>query len=107
MTEFEAASLWTMYVQAGIAGPADVDRTDRAPASLTEGQHMHRLFTPTLLALCLAVVSARPVAAQLLLDRGANITARDKDGNLPIDYAKVNEALKGTDVYWRLHDARF
>ena len=43
----------------------------------------------------------------LLLDRGADATLRDNNGRLPIDLADENKALKGTDVYWQLNDARF
>ena len=48
-----------------------------------------------------------PAVAALLLDRGADATLRTKDGQLPFDLAKENEHLRGTDVYWRLNDARF
>ena len=43
----------------------------------------------------------------LLLDRGADPKLRDKEGKRPVDYAKENEALKGTDVYRRLQNASF
>ena len=43
----------------------------------------------------------------LLLDHGADPKLRDKTGKLPVEYAEKNEQLKDTDVYWRLHDARF
>ena len=33
--------------------------------------------------------------------------ALDLDGKIPWDYAKENEALKGTDAYWRLNELRF
>ncbi len=48
-----------------------------------------------------------PEVSALLLERGADPTARDSAGKLPVDYADKNAALKGTDIYWRLHDARF
>ena len=48
-----------------------------------------------------------PAVVALLLDRGADATLRTKDGQLPFDLAKENEHLRGTDVYWRLNDARF
>ena len=44
---------------------------------------------------------------QALLDAGADPKARAEDGETPWDAAQRNEALKGTDVYWRLNDARF
>ena len=41
------------------------------------------------------------------LAAGADPGARDEYGDTPFDYAKDNETLKGTPVYWLLHDARF
>ena len=49
--------------------------------------------------------SAEAVTA--LLAAGADPKARDTNGKLPVDYAADNEQLKGTDVYWKLNDARF
>lgn len=37
-----------------------------------------------------------------LLEAGADPKAWNKTGKTPWDYAKENEALKGTDAYWRL-----
>ena len=51
--------------------------------------------------------SSTPAAVSLLLDRGADPKARDKDDKLPVEYAAENEKLKDTAVYWRLHDAQF
>ena len=48
-----------------------------------------------------------PAVVEVLLDTGADATARDKQGRMPWDYAKTNPALKGTDVYWRLNEERF
>ncbi len=42
-----------------------------------------------------------------LLDAGADAKAKDLGGSTPWDFAKDNNKLKGTDVYWRLNDARF
>ena len=49
--------------------------------------------------------SSAPIIA--LLDAGANPKAQDKDGKTPFDLAKDNEALKGSEAYWRLNDERF
>ena len=46
-------------------------------------------------------------AIEALLDAGANPAARNAAGETPWDLAKENEALKGSDAYWRLNDARF
>ena len=42
-----------------------------------------------------------------LIAAGADPKARDIGGKFPFDYAKNNKALQGTDVYWRLNEARF
>ena len=42
-----------------------------------------------------------------LLEGGADPGAPDYDVKTPFDYAKENEALKGTDAYWLLNEARF
>lgn len=43
----------------------------------------------------------------LLLARNADATLRDNENRLLVDLADENAALKGTDVYRRLNDARF
>lgn len=53
-----------------------------------------------------ARANATTAVVALLLDHGADATLRDKADKLPLDYADKNEALKGTDVYRRLHDAQ-
>ena len=44
---------------------------------------------------------------EALLDAGADPTMRNAAGETPWDLADANEALKGSDAYWRLNDARF
>ena len=46
-------------------------------------------------------------ATEALLDTGANPTAPNAAGETPWDLARDNEALRGSDGYWRLNDARF
>ena len=41
------------------------------------------------------------------LSAGADPGARDEWGKTPFDYAEDNEALRGTEAYWRLNDGRF
>ena len=44
---------------------------------------------------------------EALLDAGADAAARNSAGRTPWDLAQENEALKGSDAYWRLNDERF
>ena len=48
-----------------------------------------------------------PAVVIILLDAGANPKLRTKDGETAFDFATKNEAIKTTDVYWRLNDGRF
>jgi hypothetical protein len=43
----------------------------------------------------------------MLLEAGANATLRAADGKTAFDYAELNIAVKGTDVYWKLKKATF
>ena len=61
-------------------------------------------FTPLHAA---AGLNPEPSAIKALIEAGADPAARDRWGKMPFDYAKDNEALQGTDAYWRLNDARF
>ena len=54
-----------------------------------------------------AILNRTPSVIEALLDAGADAAARDEAGKVPFDYAKDNEALKGTEAYWRLNDGRF
>ena len=47
-----------------------------------------------------------PAEIEALLDAGANAAARNAAGQTPWDLAQENEALKGSDAYRRLNDAR-
>ena len=44
---------------------------------------------------------------KVLLDAGADASHKDTFGKTAWDHAKKNEALKGTDAYWMLRDARY
>ena len=54
-----------------------------------------------------AMWNENPDVVRTLLDAGADGAAKDGRGRTAFDYASDNEALRGTDVYWRLNDARF
>ena len=52
--------------------------------------------------------SASEVSVRNAPSAGANLGARDEDGATPFGYARRhNGALRGTDAYWRLDEARF
>jgi hypothetical protein len=46
-------------------------------------------------------------SVKVLLDAGADASHKDTFGKTAWDHAKKNEALKGTDAYWMLRDARY
>ena len=48
-----------------------------------------------------------PAVIEALLEAGANPMAPNVGGKTPWDFAQDNEALKGSDAYWRLNEARF
>lgn len=54
-----------------------------------------------------AAGSETPAVVNALLEAGADANARDGSNKTPFDFAKGNSAIKGTDVYWRLNEARF
>ena len=51
--------------------------------------------------------SETPAVVAALLDAGADPAARDAEGRTPWDLIEDDSPLKGTDVYWRLNEARF
>ena len=48
--------------------------------------------------------SRNPAVLEALLEAGADASARDSEGKTPWDYAQENEALRGTDAWWRLRE---
>ena len=54
-----------------------------------------------------AAHTTAPEAIQALLDAGADASAIDSDGKAAWHHAGDNPALRGTDIYWRLNEARF
>lgn len=51
--------------------------------------------------------SENPEVIIALLKAGADAKAKDNSGKTAFDYAKNNEKLIGTDVYWRLNEAQY
>ena len=54
-----------------------------------------------------AELSNNPAVIKVILDAGADTAARNAAGKTPWDLVQVNDALKGSDAYWRLNDAHF
>lgn len=44
---------------------------------------------------------------EALMDAGADPSARDEAGQLPFDYAGYRGTWQGTNIYWKLSEARF
>ena len=79
-------------VQALVAAGADLEARDVVGG------------TPLMFA---AGSNANPEVVQALLDTGADATAKNDAGNTAWDLIQKNEALKGTNAYWRLNQSRF
>ena len=60
--------------------------------------------TPLQLA---ATYTDSPAVITALIKAGANGAAANDHGKTPFDLAKENDAIKGSDAYWALNDARF
>ena len=54
-----------------------------------------------------AALTVNPSVILALIEGGADPGAPDDAGKVPFDYAKKNEALKGTDAYRMLKEGRF
>ena len=54
-----------------------------------------------------AAENASPSVIKALIEGGAEPGARTESGEMPFDYAKNNKAVRGTNAYWRLNEARF
>ena len=48
-----------------------------------------------------------PEVLQVLLDAGADATAKNGRGKTAWDLIQDNEALKGSKAYWRLNELRY
>jgi hypothetical protein len=54
-----------------------------------------------------AQLNSNPDVISALIEAGADGSIEDNDGKTPFDFAKNNEAIKNTDAYWALNEARF
>jgi hypothetical protein len=54
-----------------------------------------------------ARTNLNPDAIKALLEAGADGSLKNANGKTPFDLANVNAAIKNTDAYWALNDARF
>ncbi len=89
ITGYQASPI---LVRALLAAGADVNaRLDRGS---TEVSALHLAASRT----------TKPAIIELLLTAGADASARDVNGKTPWDYAQENEALRGTDAWWRLRE---
>ena len=48
-----------------------------------------------------------PDVISMLLEAGARVNAKNKDGKTAFDYAQHNARLKGTDAYVKLREAQY
>ena len=48
-----------------------------------------------------------PAVITALMKARAIANATSNNGETPFDLAKTNDAIKGSDAYWALNDARF
>ena len=51
--------------------------------------------------------NSNPEMIEVLLKAGANPKAKDKEGKTAADYAKDNEKIYKTKVYWKLNDLQY
>lgn len=61
-------------------------------------------FTPLMIA---SQYSENLKNLEILLHSGADAKLRTDDGKTVFDFAKENENIKGTDVYWELNNKRY
>jgi len=54
-----------------------------------------------------ARATGNPDIVEKLLDRGADPTIRNEADEAAWDYIDENEALEGSEAYWRLNDYRY
>ena len=108
-------SVITALIEGG-ADPGARPKFDMTPLHVAEGEDLTAsVLESAMIAafagmtpLHLAVMyNSAPSVITALIEGGADPGARDEWGKTPFDYAEDNEALRGTDAYWRLNDGRF
>ena len=87
-------------------GAAQADNPAVAEALIAGGADPNARTEGALAPLHMAAGAGSPAVVEALIAGGADMSARDESGRFPFDHAKKNKALRGTDVYRRLNEAR-
>ena len=82
-------------------------RVEAVTALLDAGANIEARMAAGTTALHWAAKNGHVETVTTLLDAGADPKAKDVAGNFPFDLVEDDSPLKGTDAYWRLHDARY
>jgi len=96
-----------IYGRTPLMHAAHLGFVDTLDALLDLGANLNARDDQGLTALMLAADNGSMECIEALLDMGANARARSLEGDTAFDFADQHERLVGTDVYWRLNDARF
>lgn len=103
---------WRLAVEAGVGLPALISASatgtrEDVLALLEAGADANARDETGKTALMAAAASGTRENVIALLKFGADAKLRDTNEKTAFEYAKDNDRLKGTDVYWRLNDERF
>ena len=93
---------WTALMRAAGKGTAE-----SVKVLLDAGADVNAMDEDGWTALMWAARFGTAESVKVLLKAGADASVKDKDGKTAWDLAQDNEALKGTDAYWMLNDARY
>ncbi|MFA5552008.1 MAG: ankyrin repeat domain-containing protein [Trueperaceae bacterium] len=95
------------YGRSPLMYAAELGFLEPLTALIDMGAHLDARDDQGLTALMLAADQGLMECIEVLLDAGANARARSLEGDTAFDFAAQHEHLVGTDLYWRLNDARF